>query len=457
MSGRVLVVDDLIPNIRLLEARLSAEYLTVLTAMNGMQAIAICERGECDVVLLDVMMPGMDGFEVCQHLKSNPITAHIPVVMVTALDQPSDRVKGLEAGADDFLTKPVNDVALLARVRSLLRLKIMTDELRTRSSGNDDMAMRETAANAMAETGLNGRILLVDDRANSVERICRSLQQSHTVLIEGDPNAAMLAAPDGEFDLVIISLALQDFDALRLCGQLRALERTRHLPILVVSDPDDEKRIIRALDLGVNDYLIRPVDRLELLARTRTQVRRHRYSLRLRENVQESIALAITDPLTNLYNRRYLTSHLATLMANAVGGRSDLCLLILDVDYFKRVNDTHGHDAGDEVLKEFALRLKKAVRGIDLVCRYGGEEFVVLMPDTDAMVAFRVAERIRTSVAMEPFTIHRGHKTINVTVSIGLGILDPAMTGPNELMKSADMALYRAKNEGRNRVVSQAA
>src|SRR6266566_5291945 len=124
MTARILVVDDVPANVRLLESRLSAEYFDVVTAMNGEAALGICERAECDVVLLDVMMPDMDGFEVCRRLKTNPMTHHLPVVMVTALDQPSDRVAGLEAGADDFLTKPVSDVALIARVRSLSRLKM---------------------------------------------------------------------------------------------------------------------------------------------------------------------------------------------------------------------------------------------------------------------------------------------------------------------------------------------
>src|ERR1700726_3036164 len=125
MTARVLVVDDVAANVRLLEARLSAEYFDVVTAMSGKDALAICERAECDLVLLDVMMPDLDGFEVCRRLKANPTTHHIPVVMVTALDQPSDRVRGLEAGADDFLTKPVSDIALVARVRSLTRLKMV--------------------------------------------------------------------------------------------------------------------------------------------------------------------------------------------------------------------------------------------------------------------------------------------------------------------------------------------
>ena len=134
MTARVLVVDDIPANVKLLEARLSAEYFDVITAMSGQEALAICERAECDLVLLDVMMPDMDGFEVCRRLKTNPATHHIPVVMVTALDQPSDRVRGLEAGADDFLTKPIPELALIARVRSLARLKMVTDELRMRGA-----------------------------------------------------------------------------------------------------------------------------------------------------------------------------------------------------------------------------------------------------------------------------------------------------------------------------------
>src|SRR5579862_8664225 len=158
MTARVLVVDDLVANIKLLEARLAAEYFEVLTAMSGPAAIDMCARGQCDIVLLDVLMPGMDGFEVCRKLKQNPRTAHIPVVMITALDQPSDRVAGLEAGADDFLTKPVDDAALFARVRSLVRLKMMTDELRMRETTGQSMGLIDPATTLM-DANPTGRML----------------------------------------------------------------------------------------------------------------------------------------------------------------------------------------------------------------------------------------------------------------------------------------------------------
>ena len=457
MTARVLVVDDVSANVKLLEARLSAEYFDVVTAMNGVEALSICERAECDIVLLDVMMPDMDGFEVCRRLKQNPATHYIPVIMVTALDQPSDRVRGLEAGADDFLTKPVSDVALIARVRSLTRLKMVTDELRMRAVTSKEIGIENPALEAVAETGRNGRVLVVDDRPASYERLATMLAVEHSVDVEPDPNDALLHAAEGAYDLMIVSLSLENFDALRLCSQIRSLERTRNLPILAVADADNSARLMRGLEIGVNDYLLRPVEKNELLARTRTQVRKRRYTERLRDSVQMSIEMAITDALTGLHNRRYMESHLATLIEQAASRGKPLSALVVDIDYFKSINDTHGHDAGDDVLREFALRLKKSIRGIDLACRYGGEEFVVVMPETDMAVATMVAERLRRRIASEPFSISQGSDRIEVTISVGIAAIGDAQDSAQALLKRADQALYRAKRDGRNRVVADAA
>jgi two-component system, cell cycle response regulator len=457
MTARVLVVDDVPANVKLLEARLSAEYFDVVTAMSGQEALAICERADCDIVLLDVMMPDMDGFEVCRRLKAGLTTHHLPVVMVTALDQPSDRVRGLEAGADDFLTKPVSDVALIARVRSLARLKLMTDELRMRAVTSRDIGIQSPERDAVSEAGRNGRILVVDDRAPSSEHIAAMLSGEHSVELETDPNAALFHAAEGDYDLLIVSLALENFDGLRLCSQVRSLDRTRNIPILAIADADNNNtRLVRGLEIGVNDYLSRPIDKNELLARVRTQIRKKRYTERLRDSVQMSIEMAITDALTGLYNRRYMESHLGSLVEQAVSRGKPLTVLVLDIDYFKSINDTHGHDAGDDVLREFAIRIRKSIRGIDLACRYGGEEFVVVMPETDLAVATMVAERLRRRIASEPFPIQQGARTIEVTISIGIAALGGADTGAS-VLKRADQALYRAKRDGRNRVVPDAA
>jgi two-component system, cell cycle response regulator len=457
MTARVLVVDDVPANVRLLEARLSAEYFDVITAMSGQDALAICERAECDLVLLDVMMPGMDGFEVCRRLKGNPATHHIPVVMVTALDQPSDRVRGLEAGADDFLTKPIPEMALIPRVRSLARLKVVTDELRMRALTSREIGIQTPERDTISDTGRNGRVLIVDDRPASYERLAAALKVEHEVDVEPDPNQALFHAADGNYDLVIVSLDLEKYDALRLCSQLRSLERTRNLPVLGITEPDNTARMVRGLEIGVNDYLLRPIDRNEMLARVRTQVRKRRYTERLRDSFQMSIEMAITDALTGLSNRRYMESHLATLIEQAAARGKSLAALVLDIDYFKAINDTHGHDAGDDVLRDFALRIKRSIRGIDLACRYGGEEFVIIMPETDMAVAAMVAERLRRRIAADPFAIAQGSRHIPVTISIGIAGLRGKDDNAASLLKRADEALYRAKRDGRNRVVPEAA
>jgi two-component system cell cycle response regulator len=408
------------------------------------------------VVLLDVMMPDMDGFEVCRRLKSGITTHHIPVVMVTALDQPSDRVKALEAGADDFLTKPVSDVALIARVRSLSRLKMMTDELRMRAVTSREIGIESPEREALVEAGRNGRILLVDNRPALSDRMQDVLASEHSVDTERDPTEALFHAAEGGYDLVIVPLDLENFDGLRLCSQLRSLERTRNVPLLAIAEADNNARLVRALEIGVNDYLIRPVDGNEILARVRTQIRKRRYTARLRDNERLSIEMAITDPLTGLYNRRYMETHMGALVNQAIARGKPLSVLIVDIDYFKSINDTHGHDAGDDVLQDFAIRLRKSIRGIDLACRYGGEEFVVVMPETDMAVATMVAERLRRRIASEPFPIQKGTRTVDVTISIGIAALGPDDDAA-AVIKRADQALYRAKRDGRNRVVPDAA
>jgi len=456
MTARVLVVDDILANVRLLEAKLAAEYFDVVTAMNGVDALEAVHRTKPDIVLLDVMMPGIDGIEVCRRIKSNPQTEHIPVVMVTALDQPEDRVRGLEAGADDFLTKPVNDVSLFCRVKSLVRLKMLTDELRTRTEGGE--ALRMVGGAPKLVDGTPGRVLVIDNRAAVAERIKTALTCRHTVTVAIEPQQAMDAcgAAEGVFELIVVNLDMQGIDALRICSQLKSMEQTRQTPILIIVDPDDHQRLLRALDMGVNDYLIRPIDKQELMARVGTQIRRFRYAEQLRTNVRASLEMAVTDALTGLYNRRYLETHLSDLIEHAVNRGKPLSILTLDVDFFKAVNDTHGHDAGDRVLQEIAGRIRANIRNIDLACRTGGEEFVVVLPSTDIQTAERVGERIRKAVAAKTF--NAGHDcSLNITVSAGISALSGVDEGVDDLLKRADQALYRAKREGRNRVMLEAA
>ena len=359
MTARILVVDDIPANVKLLEARLVAEYFDVLTAADGYEALAICEKQPVDLILLDIMMPGIDGFEVCERLKSNPRTAHIPVVMVTALDQPSDRVRGLKAGADDFLTKPVNDLQLMSRVKSLVRLKNVSDELRLRAETAHSVGLQDITATDRPDEF--GNVLLVDGRGSSQERIIRALKPVADVTAMSDPQAALFEAAENSFDLVIVNSNFDDYDPLRLCSQLRSLERTRYIPLLIIAEQGHDDMVVRALDLGVTDYLMRPVDPNELVARSLTQIRRKHCNDRLRASVKQTIELAVTDGLTGLHNRRYLDNHLKLLIDRALARGRPLSICITDIDRFKSVNDTYGHDAGDEVLRDFAHRVRSTV------------------------------------------------------------------------------------------------
>lgn len=453
MTAKILVVDDIDANVRLLEAKLTAEYYDVITATSGQQALEQAKTHQPDVILLDIMMPGMDGFECCQLLKADDVTRHIPVVMVTALDGRNDRIKGLEVGANDFITKPFDDAILMARVKSLVRFKQVVDELRQREAEGRKIGVIDGVQRRGHGTG--GRILILDDRERQAERLKQHLSEDHRPFIEASPDAAKITA-QGPLDLVIINAVNADFDGLRVTAQIRSDPFSRTTPILVIADVDERARMVKALEIGADDIITRPIDQAELLVRVSTLVKRKRYADALKQNLDQGLEKAVTDQLTGLFNRHYLDTQLQPLVSRAAADGPSVSALLLDIDHFKRVNDTFGHDVGDEVLREFALRLAANTRAIDVACRMGGEEFIIIMPETDAPFAYSVAERIRMHVAGSSFPIRNGTERMNITISIGIATTQAGDT-PESLIKRADEALYRAKAEGRNRVVAPAA
>jgi two-component system cell cycle response regulator len=451
MTAQILVVDDVLANIKLLEAKLASEYYDVISAKDGFEAIRQTKEHKPDLVLLDVMMPGMDGFETCRKLKEDPEVSHIPVVMVTALSEKADRLKGLEAGADDFLTKPINDMALFARVRSLVRIKLLLDELRLRDKTSMQMGIQANQSNVFITDVSGANVLLVDDDEVQAKQIVGKLGETYEVAWVSDPEKALEASRGKPFDAIMISTLLAEADGLRLASQLKTQEETRNVPILVFVDEDDQRLMLKALEMGINDYLTVPVDKNEMTARVRTQIRRKRYQEALKSNYQQSISMAVTDALTGLYNRHYLNTHLENMVRQSLKNGKPLALMIMDMDHFKAVNDTYGHDVGDMVLKRLAEIIVQTSRSTDLVARFGGEEFVILMPETDAQAALNAASRVREEVEQAPFAISGG-ETLHKTISIGVANLHPDGDSAESLLKRADEALYSAKHSGRNQV-----
>ncbi|MEO1476505.1 MAG: PleD family two-component system response regulator [Pseudomonadota bacterium] len=452
MSARILVVDDILANRRLLQAKLEARYFQVILASSGVEAIEIAKEAQPDIILMDVMMPGMDGYEATRRLKSSSETTHIPVVMVTALSQQEHRLQGLEAGADDFIIKPFDDFGLLSRINALTRYNAVARELRQREAG----AGFSFAGIDMDSLDMSvpPRIVIVEENAGQASRLAGYLNQAgHKAVTMHEAGA-----PDAEgTDVMVLSLTKQSFDPLRLCAQFKISERTRAIAIIVVCDRDTEEMALQALELGASDIIQSPVDPQELVARVMTQTRRTRYIEVLRRRVDRGMELAIIDPLTGLYNRRYMMSQMLQLMQRTAHGDMPTSVMALDIDHFKSVNDTMGHDAGDRVLIEFSERLKKSVRPKDTVCRQGGEEFIVIMPDTPAELACRVAERVRENVAADPFVFGNDGAEVRVTVSAGVATDETGRNSAEDLLRRADDALYQAKEAGRNRVKSLAA
>jgi two-component system, cell cycle response regulator len=448
MTARILIVDDVPANTRLLEAKLSAEYYQVASARDGFEALRMAREWQPDLVLLDVMMPGMDGFECCRKLKNDPSTLHIPVVMVTALGEPAERLNGLESGADDFLTKPVEYETLMARVRSLVRLKRLLDEWRAR--GETARALGLTGEHLTLPPVVGARALVVDDWDLGAQTVQEALSREGIIAgrARSGPEALSLslAIP---FDLIVLSLSLIEEDPLKLASSLRAADATHEIPMLLIAEPEERESILRGFELGANDWLVLPVDENELRARARNQIRRKFYQDRLRADFGTALEMALTDPLTGLYNQRYLMRHLRGLLEG--GQTHDIAVLMIDVDHFKAVNDDYGHAAGDKALRAIAETLRANTRAFDSIARYGGEEFVVVMPGTEVYDATAAAERLRAAVEAIPFAMSPGVNG-RLTVSIGIACCGEPPVTSEALLHAADVALYDAKRAGRNRV-----
>ena len=454
MPGRVLIVEDTDTNRIILRSRLQQSYYDVIEAEDGETAIELARVENPDIILLDIMMPGIDGFETCRRLKADPATLHVPVVMLTALDKQSDKVMGLEAGADDFLSKPFEEVALMSRVASLTRMKVMIDELALRGPAATGFSSSEMVETSRATVFPDSKILIVSDDvagASAIQKVVREDICSVVEIVGGQESDVLFALDQTDFDLIVLDENLRNADALRLGSMIRARPETRQAATLLVVSASNLELATKALEIGFNDYITSPVDLVELTARMRSQLRRKQYADKLRENMRNTMVQAVTDPLTGTYNRRYANSHLDTLVDKCRERDSGLAVMILDLDRFKLVNDTYGHAAGDDVLSEFSKRLQTNVRTMDLVARMGGEEFMVIMPDVTSELAGEIAERIRSATADPQFIIDDGARAIDVTVSIGFAVLDD-IESVLELIKRADEALYASKNSGRNRV-----
>lgn len=455
MTGRILIVDDLATNRIILKVKLNAACHETLQAATGAEALAIARTEQPKLILLDMMLPDISGIEVCRRLRADRATQHIPVVIITASHDRASRLSALEAGADEFLTKPLNEVILLARIRSLLRARETEAELRLRSEswGGLDLAESETVF------VMPGRVALVASEPAIAmgwrAALAPLMRERLTVL---SPTAALSDMPEGAVpDFYMIASNLGNHGSgHRLVADLRSRVASRHAAIALVLHEADPETAAMALDVGASDLLTLPLDPQETALRIALHIARKRRADQLRRAVHTGLKLAVTDPLTGLYNRRYALAHLDRIAARAQDSGHRYAVMLLDLDRFKDVNDTYGHAAGDAVLETVAARLRDNLRPSDLVARIGGEEFLVALPEATLGSAHAAAERLCRVIGAEPVPLPGGG-SVPVTISVGLAMgLDPA-AGPGEdsareALARADAALMAAKADGRNQV-----
>ena len=468
MAGRILIADTTAASRIILKAKLEAARYDILQATSCEDLLARARTDHPDMVILGAQLPGdaasdpacdpawdaASGLATCRRLKADPALRTIPVIVTDAVPSRSARLEALAAGADDYLAKPYDEVTLLALVRHLLRARVTHEELTRRQDAAAEMGLPDVARELQRtariaviapdpQTGLDWRRDLLERRDGQIVVIDRG-------------GALDRWAPGDAPDAFIVGADLAHArDGLMLLSELRSRPATRHAVIVVHDIARDPSMVPSALDIGANAVTQGAFDADEIAHRLAPLIM-HKFEVdALRDSVDARLSLAVLDPLTGLYNRRYAETYMRRVIAQASETGQPFALMLLDLDRFKRVNDTYGHNVGDEVLIETARRLQANVREVDLLVRHGGEEFLIAMPATDFDAASSAAERLRRVIAETPMHASAQDTDVAITVSIGVTVCTGAPDGAHTLqglIDAADRALYASKSEGRNLV-----
>ncbi len=447
----ILIVDDDPTNVKLLAAKLGDADYTILKAYGGQEALEVAQRQSPGLVLLDVMMPGLNGFDVTAQLKQSPQTADIPIILVTALDGSDNKTKGLEAGADDFLNKPVHTAELKARVKSLLRMKRYSDQLKARAFTKEMTLSPLNDEETVAELRLP-TLLIVEDSASDAKLI-RSLLNNLpcTILTAQSGEEALSICRNRKVDVMILDLMLPGLDGYEVVKQIKEKAATQAIQIIVVTSLQDIDSKVKGFEFGVDDFLVKPIHFNEFLARVNSLLKKKAYHDKLMGSFEAAVQAAITDKLTGIYNSGYFQIYLKNELKRADRHRHSLSLLLLDIDDFKTVNDRYGHLAGDTVLQAIAALIGGSIRDIDLLARFGGDEFAIILPYTHQESAVAIAERIRRAVTQHAVTVN-DQTSLNISLSIGVAEYAIGAETAQEMIQKADQALYAAKSDGKNKV-----
>lgn len=445
MTGRILIADGSATNRIALRAILQAARYDVLIAETAADAFRIARRSRPTAAILDAALCEAQTVSL---FSADPETRDIPLILVSGADDVASRLDALKAGVDEVMTRPIHPRLLLARIRGAVRARETAAALAERQDTVRDLGFAE--APTQFATASSVAMIALNEASGETWKTALSSE------IAGIQLSTYVGPDFGETTAPSVDLFLVEADperpsdALGLLADLRSGAATRHASVLVIHAPGDPDTAAMALDVGANDVVDARIDPREFALRISSQVRNKQRGDALRASVEEGLRMAMVDPLTGLFNRRYAMTHANRLIRENTPGRA-LGVIVADIDRFKGVNDTWGHAAGDAVLREVAWRLQENVRDKDTVSRIGGEEFLILLPDatTDAVPA--AAHRLCALVREEPIALPDGRPPITVTISLGV-----AFAAPNEAIETvidrADKALYDAKAAGRDTV-----
>jgi two-component system cell cycle response regulator len=451
---KVLIVDDSPVTVASLGQMLSKDHYHLVQASNGKEALDKAFSEHPDLILLDIMMPELNGFEAAKILKEDSRTHNIPIIMVTALDDPENKSAGQEAGAEEYLVKPVRPQELVARVNSLVTLKQYRDQLDIRNHSQWSFIIDKDSDDGRTEPQKElPLVLLVEDNegdAQLVRHFLKDLPLRFERVAKG--KEALQLAQSGSIDLILLDILLPDTNGFEVCRQLRSTETGRGIPIVIITCLDDMDSKVKSIELETDDFLIKPIVGRELQARVKILLEKKRQLDNLRSHYEKALDQAVVDWLTGLYNHGYFKKFLDLEIKKSLRARYPITLIMMDIDNFKTYNDTFGHPIGDVILQELAQVIRKSVREVDLVARYGGDEFAVVLPYSDGEGALRVAQRIDKAIRTHSFSPKIPARGTQLTVSMGVAWYPADAVHVDELIHTADQKLYGAKIKGKNQI-----
>jgi diguanylate cyclase (GGDEF)-like protein len=499
--GSILIVDDVPDNLRLLSTLLTTQGYEVSKARNGQMALRAAQTALPDLILLDINMPEMDGYEVCKRLKADVQTQQIPVIFLSALDESWDKTKAFHVGGAGYVTKPFKGEEVLIRVENQLKLARLRSSRQPENRASE-ATPKELALRQSADRAFKGNILIVDDTPDNLRVLSLVLtSQGYEVGKALDGQTALRAAEIAPPDLILLDVSMPSMNGYEVCQHLKANDRTKEIPVIFISALDDVLDKVKAFQVGGVDYITKPFQREEAIARVENQLTLSRLRLSLqqqnirlhqeisnrqqaeeevrqlnaqleqrvlqrtaqleaanqklekeiveRQNAQEQLMhMAWHDELASLPNRTLAIERLARSLQRAKQEAGyGFGLLFLDCDCFKVVNDSLGHLAGDRLLIAVAHRLKSCLRPTDTLAHLGGDEFTILLDNiADISDCTTIAEQLLQSLKL-PF--HLGQQEVFINASIGIVQSTVDYDQPEHLLRDADTARYRAKELGK--------